>query len=65
MLDRFIGFWVVMMKNGLGSGWVVLLRVICCLVIVLSSVFCVWGGVWLILLVSSIWVKIGFGWNWN
>lgn len=65
MLDRLIGFCVVMMKNGLGSGCVCLFSVICCLVIVFSNVFCVCGGVWLILLVSSMWVNIGLGWNWN
>lgn len=54
----FRGFWVVMMRNGLGSGCVVLLIVIWFFFMVLSRVDCVFGDEWLILLVIMMCVNI-------
>lgn len=58
-----IGLLVVRMMNGIVSLWVWLLMFIWFLVIVFNSVVCVFGGVWLILLVSNRLVKIGLVWN--
>lgn len=65
MLWFLIGFCVVIIKNVLFSGYVWLLIVIWCFVIVLKRVFCVCGVVWLILLVSRIFENIGLCWNLN
>lgn len=58
-----MGFDVVMIWNGCGSGKLLFLMVIWFFVIVLSIVDWVLGVVWFILLVRSSLVKIGLGWN--
>lgn len=61
----FIGFCVVIMKNGKFMGWVVLLIVIWCFFIILKRVVCVLVGEWFILLMSIILLNIGFVLNEN
>lgn len=56
----FMGFCVVMMRKGNFILYFVLLNVIWCFFIILNRVDCVLVGVWLILLMSMMFEKIGF-----
>lgn len=56
---------MVIIKNGVVSGIVWLFIVMFFFFIVLSKVDCVFGEVWLILLVSMIFFIIGLGWYLN